>query len=141
MTGLSQTAGLSGPARSPLATATRLQAPSGRLVVIGMLIFAAVWLLHLAATSLSAPVDNIEQLTWVRSLQWGYYKHPPLPTWLLWLPVQLLGSHIRIRADHVIADMVRMLGGHVQEVEAPFDPEAGAYAGGHEHLGDEHHGH
>ena len=92
MTGLSQTAGLSGPARSPLATATRLQAPSGRLVAIGMLIFAAVWLLHLAATSLSAPVDNIEQLTWVRSLQWGYYKHPPLPTWLLWLPVQLLGQ-------------------------------------------------
>ena len=57
------------------------------------------------------------------------------------LLVQLLGSHIRIRADHVIADMVRMLGGHVQEVEAPFDPEAGAYAGGHEHPGDEDHGH
>ncbi len=54
------------------------------------------------------------------------------------LPVQLLGSHIRIRADHVIADMVRTLGGHVQEIEAPFDPEAGAYAGGHSHLEDDH---
>lgn len=21
------------------------------------------------------------------TLEWGYYKHPPLPTWLLWLPV------------------------------------------------------
>jgi urease accessory protein len=50
------------------------------------------------------------------------------------LPVQLLGAHIRIRADHVIADMVRGLGGHVREIEAPFDPEAGAYAGGHSHL-------
>ena len=49
------------------------------------------------------------------------------------LPVQLLGAHIRIRADHVIAEMVRGLGGHVQEVDAPFDPEAGAYAGGHGH--------
>lgn len=49
------------------------------------------------------------------------------------LPVQMLGSHIRIRADHVIADMVRGLGGHVHAVEAPFDPEAGAYAGGHGH--------
>ena len=49
------------------------------------------------------------------------------------LPVQLLGNHIRIRADHVIADMVRGLGAHVREVEAPFDPEAGAYAGGHGH--------
>ena len=46
------------------------------------------------------------------------------------LPVQLLGDHVRIRADHVIADMVRGLGGHVRVIEAPFDPEAGAYAGG-----------
>ena len=53
------------------------------------------------------------------------------------LPVQLLGSHIRIRADHVIADMVHGLGGHVREIEAPFDPEAGAYAGGHHHHHDE----
>ena len=29
------------------------------------------------------------------------------------LPVQLLGDRIRIRADHVIGDMVEGLGGHV----------------------------
>ena len=49
------------------------------------------------------------------------------------LPVQLLGDHIRIRADHVIAEMVRGLGGHVREMLAPFDPEAGAYAGAPHH--------
>jgi urease accessory protein len=49
------------------------------------------------------------------------------------LPVQLQGDRIRIRADHVIRDMVEGLGGHVEEIEAPFDPEAGAYAGGHHH--------
>jgi urease accessory protein len=49
------------------------------------------------------------------------------------LPVQLLGHRIRIRADHVIQGMVEGLGGHVEEIEAPFDPEAGAYAGGHNH--------
>jgi urease accessory protein len=49
------------------------------------------------------------------------------------LPVQLMGERIRIRADHVIAEMVRGLGGHVAAVDAPFDPEAGAYAGGHHH--------
>ena len=54
------------------------------------------------------------------------------------LPVQLLGAHIRIRADHVIADMVRGLGGHVTAIDAPFDPEAGAYAaGGHIHDHDD----
>lgn len=62
------------------------------------------------------------------------------------LPVQLLGNRIRIRADHVIRDMVEGLGGHVHAIEAPFDPEAGAYApgAGHHHHhddGDETHGH
>lgn len=53
------------------------------------------------------------------------------------LPVQPLDGRLRIRADHVIADMVRGLGGHVAELYAPFDPEAGAYAGGHHHHGDD----
>jgi 4-amino-4-deoxy-L-arabinose transferase-like glycosyltransferase len=67
-------------------------AVSGWVVAIGLLIFGVVWLVHLGFTSLSPPVDNIEQLIWVRSLEWGYYKHPPLPTWLLWLPVQMFGQ-------------------------------------------------
>lgn len=49
------------------------------------------------------------------------------------LPVQLLGDRIRIRADHVIAEMVEGLGGHTEAIDAPFDPEAGAYAGGQHH--------
>ena len=53
------------------------------------------------------------------------------------LPVMLAQDHILIRRDHVIEDMVRGLGASVEHVEAPFDPEAGAYAGhGHHH----HHG-
>ena len=58
------------------------------------------------------------------------------------LPVQLCGDRIRIRADHVIAEMVEGLGGHVDDIEAPFDPEPGAYAAGggghHHHHGDDH---
>ncbi len=53
------------------------------------------------------------------------------------LPVQLLGDRIRIRADHVIADMVHGLGGHAHAIDAPFDPEGGAYAGGHHHHHDD----
>ena len=53
------------------------------------------------------------------------------------LPVQLLGDRIRIRADHVIADMVHGLGGHARALEAPFDPDGGAYAGGHSHAHDD----
>jgi urease accessory protein len=55
------------------------------------------------------------------------------------LPVQLMGDVIRIRADHVIREMVEGLGGHVDDVDAPFDPEAGAYSGGgHHHHHDDH---
>ncbi len=53
------------------------------------------------------------------------------------LPVQMSGSEaerLRIREDHVIADLIERLGGHVTPVLAPFDPETGAYAaGGHSH--------
>ena len=54
------------------------------------------------------------------------------------LPTQLLPGRIRIRDDHVIAEMVSGLGGTATKLSAPFDPEAGAYAGGHGHH---HHDH
>ena len=54
------------------------------------------------------------------------------------LPVQFLDGCLRIRADHVIRSMVEGLGGHVDAIEAPFDPEPGAYSGetGHAHSHD-----
>lgn len=61
------------------------------------------------------------------------------------LPMQIMPKGLRIRRDHVIEEMVRSLGGRVIEIEAPFDPEGGAYADGghrhdHDHHGHEHHG-
>ncbi|NVN87610.1 MAG: urease accessory protein UreE [Rhodopseudomonas sp.] len=44
------------------------------------------------------------------------------------LPTQIVGKGLRIRRDHVIAAMVTGLGARVIEIEAPFDPEGGAYA-------------
>jgi urease accessory protein len=46
---------------------------------------------------------------------------------------------LRFVADHVLGEMVRGLGLKVSEVEAPFEPESGAYGshGGHAHP----HGH
>ena len=64
------------------------------------------------------------------------------------LPAAIEEKRILIRRDHVIADMIRGLGGHIHMVEAPFDPESGAYtaraAGGahhhdHGHGSDRHH--
>jgi urease accessory protein len=49
------------------------------------------------------------------------------------LPTQIVGKGLRIRRDHVIEEMVKRLGARVIEIEAPFDPEGGAYATGHAH--------
>jgi urease accessory protein len=49
------------------------------------------------------------------------------------LPAQILDKAIRIRRDHVISDMAVGLGARVIEVEAPFDPEGGAYQTSHGH--------
>jgi urease accessory protein len=61
------------------------------------------------------------------------------------LPTQIVGKGLRIRRDHVIEAMVKGLGARVIEIEAPFDPEGGAYAGGgHGHAaepGHEDHAH
>ena len=44
------------------------------------------------------------------------------------LPTQIMAKGLRIRRDHVIEAMVKGLGARVIEIEAPFDPEGGAYA-------------
>jgi urease accessory protein len=49
------------------------------------------------------------------------------------VPVQVGRDFLRIGADHVLEDMVKKLGARVSSIEAPFEPEAGAYAGGHRH--------
>jgi urease accessory protein len=57
------------------------------------------------------------------------------------LPTQITAKGLRIRRDHVIEAMVKGLGARVIEIEAPFDPEGGAYeGGGHAHAA-EGHGH
>ncbi len=64
------------------------------------------------------------------------------------LPTELMRKSLRIRRDPVIEEMARGLGGTVVAIEAPFNPEGGAYvraaaqAHGHDHHGHGHdHGH
>jgi urease accessory protein len=51
------------------------------------------------------------------------------------VPVQVGPDFLRFGRDHVLAEMVRGLGLKVAEIEAPFEPESGAYGGhgGHAH--------
>lgn len=62
------------------ASPTRAERATALAVVISL---ALGWFIAVASSHLSGPWDNVEQLVWTQALQWGYYKHPPLPSWLL----------------------------------------------------------
>jgi urease accessory protein len=47
--------------------------------------------------------------------------------------LQVVGDTLRIRRDHVLEDMLRGLGARLTPIEAPFDPEPGAYGHSHDH--------
>jgi urease accessory protein len=63
------------------------------------------------------------------------------------LPTEMTAKALRIRRDAVIEDMAKGLGARVIPVEAPFNPEGGAYVQadahghGHGHGRDSEHGH
>jgi urease accessory protein len=71
-------------------------------------------------------------------------------------PVEVGADELKLEADPVLEDMLKRLGAQVERATLPFQPEAGAYGGGHRHghdetfaddyalaqrVYDEHHGH
>ena len=65
------------------------------------------------------------------------------------VPVEVGGDYLRIAEDHVLEGMLRKLGMKISAIEAPFEPESGAYASEpaaaephhHHHHGHDHHHH
>jgi len=45
--------------------------------------------------------------------------------------LQIVGDKLRMRRDHVLEEMLAGLGANVTPIEAPFEPERGAYDHGH----------
>jgi urease accessory protein len=57
------------------------------------------------------------------------------------VPVQLFANRLRVRRDPAIEALLARLGAKVVAIEAPFDPEGGAYTApvhGHQHQGHDH---
>jgi urease accessory protein len=65
------------------------------------------------------------------------------------VPVQIFSNRLRLRPDAVLEAMLKGLGARLTPIEAPFDPEGGAYAQqghahddhGHDHAHGDHHHH
>jgi urease accessory protein len=56
------------------------------------------------------------------------------------VPVQVGAGWLRLAADHVLEEMLKGLGARVSALDAPFEPEAGAYAPHHRHDNESGHG-
>ena len=52
-----------------------------------------LWIGCSAITNTALFPDVAEQFIWSKSLEWGYYKHPPLPTWLFASAISVFGPH------------------------------------------------
>ena len=58
------------------------------------LAIVVVWALWAAYFNTAQFGDNIEQFNWAQSLELGYHKHPPLPSWLLGTVIRLFGPSV-----------------------------------------------
>jgi len=62
------------------------------------------------------------------------------------VPVQVLPNRIRVKRDEAVEVLLKALDAKLTVIEAPFEPEGGAYeahahAHHHDHAHDHHHGH
>lgn len=67
------------------------QTTDARTVLAICAVQLVLWTLAPSLGFLSPPLDVVENIAWSRSLEWGYYKHPPLQVWLTAGAMQLGG--------------------------------------------------
>lgn len=60
-------------------------------ILAALAAYFALWILLPPLLSASYPLDVVEGIYWGRELAWGYYKHPPLSSWLLYAFVRVFG--------------------------------------------------
>jgi 4-amino-4-deoxy-L-arabinose transferase-like glycosyltransferase len=64
--------------------------PAWRWIPYLAVLFIGAWTL-VGASSSGQWGDHFEQFVWAHGVEWGYYKHPPLPTWMLAGTIRLFG--------------------------------------------------
>ncbi|WP_295551385.1 glycosyltransferase family 39 protein [uncultured Pseudacidovorax sp.] len=78
-------------ARAAAPADTTPQAVPRGAVALVLAALVLLWALPPVLAYQSPPWDNVEELFWAQRFQWGYYKHPPLPTWIMAVLVRLAG--------------------------------------------------
>ena len=104
------------PRGTVLCPGTLLQAEDGRLIRVE------------AAPQAVLVVTAPDHLTLTRAAYHLGNRHTP---------IEVGADYLRLEADSVLREMLIRLGTRVEERNEPFEPETGAYGGGHRHGGEE----
>lgn len=78
----------------PEALSNKLQNPSDRLMLGCLAAMVCLWTILCAISHKAPDLDGMEELVWAASLELGYTKHPPLPSWFMYLATEVLGRPI-----------------------------------------------
>ncbi|MDT8999256.1 glycosyltransferase family 39 protein [Paucibacter sp. APW11] len=81
----------------------------GRLTIAFLAFHLLLWVVLATISHRAPPWDNIEQLVWMQSLEWGYYKHPPFPTWWVHFWTSIFGREIWVTFFAAQLNVVLML--------------------------------
>ncbi|MAL01285.1 MAG: hypothetical protein CL536_03925 [Alcaligenaceae bacterium] len=82
------------PSRMPASSSNNSSVAPLLVLIIYLLGMIALWTISTAASHRAPYLDGMEGLIWASSLEWGYAKHPPLPTWILYVLVELFGREV-----------------------------------------------
>ncbi len=58
------------------------------------LLIACIWFFTTLLIRNAPEWDNMEELVWASSFEWGYQKHPPLPSWIMFPLTMVFGKVI-----------------------------------------------
>ncbi|MDO5769399.1 MAG: glycosyltransferase family 39 protein [Psychrobacter sp.] len=68
-----------------------LELKSQTILIVFLTVYFIIWSVAPALLASSVPLDVSEGISWGSEWQWGYYKHPPLSSWILYSFYNLFG--------------------------------------------------
>lgn len=68
--------------------------PLNRSVLVFLVIMVTLWSVLMALSHRAPDLDGMEELVWASSLELGYTKHPPFPSWIMYWLTQLFGRPV-----------------------------------------------
>ncbi len=91
MSSLDTTAPVNSASDRSLAGASPVTAVAVLLLLTALV---ALWTLAVGLSHSAPDRDGMEELIWAASLELGYVKHPPFPSWVMFLVTQVVGRPI-----------------------------------------------